>query len=166
MATVKETQVKKEKKEIKQIKKEISNEKVAVILIRGLVGIKKEIKNTLKMLKLLKKNCCVVFDKNPSILGMIIKCKDYITYGEIDNETYKLLVEKRGKEYKGRLEDTRGKIKYNKFIQVDNKKLKPYFRLSPPKGGFERKGIKNPYQKGGVLGYRGDKINDLIKRML
>ena len=26
-------------------------------------------------------------------------------------------------------------------------KLKPFFRLHPPKGGFERKGIKKPFMK-------------------
>ncbi len=142
------------------------NEKIAVILIRGLVGIKRQTKDTLKMLRLLRKNHCVVLDKNPSIIGMVVKCKDYVTYGEIDNETYKLLIEKRGEEYKGRVKDSKGKINYKKYLEYNGKKLKPYFRLSPPKGGFERKGIKKSYQIGGVLGYRGKKINDLIKRML
>ena len=44
--------------------------------------------------------------------------------------------------------------------------LKPYFRLLPPRGGFERKGIKTPFSMGGSLGYRGQHINMLIKRML
>lgn len=143
-----------------------NGKKIAIILIRGFIGIRGDIKDTLHLLRLYKKFSCVVVDKTPSIMGMIIKCKDYITYGEIDDQTYKSLVEKRGQEFKGRLEDVRGKIKYNKFIQVGNKKLKPYFRLSPPKGGFERKGTKTSFVSGGVLGYRGDKINDLIKRML
>jgi large subunit ribosomal protein L30 len=43
---------------------------------------------------------------------------------------------------------------------------KPFFRLKPPTGGFERKGIKQPYSVGGALGYRGKEINILIKKML
>lgn len=140
--------------------------KIAVILIRGRVGIKKDIKDTLNMLKLLKNNACVIVEKTPSILGMLVKCKDYITYGEINDETYKLLVEKKGKEYKGRLKDRKEKINYKKHIEHDGKKFKSYFRLNPPKKGFERKGTKNSYQRGGALGYRGDKMNDLIKRMI
>ena len=31
---------------------------------------------------------------------------------------------------------------------------------------FERKGIKTPYSIGGVLGFRGDKIGELILRMI
>lgn len=144
-----------------------TNEKIAVILIRGLIGVKKDIKDTLKLLKLLKKNHCVVVNKTPSILGMILKCKDYVAYGEIDEDTYKLLIDKRGEEYKARLKDSKGKIKYKtKYFEHGGKKLKPYFRLNPPKGGFKRKGIKTSYQMGGALGYRGKKIIDLIKRML
>ena len=34
------------------------------------------------------------------------------------------------------------------------------------KKGYGRKGIKTPFSKGGALGYRGDKINDMIQRMM
>ena len=44
--------------------------------------------------------------------------------------------------------------------------LKPFFRLNPPVKGFDRKGIKVPFSLGGALGYRKEKINDLIKRMV
>ncbi len=138
--------------------------KIAIIRIRGITGIKKDIKDTLNMLCLYHNNYCVVV--SDSLLGMIKKTKDYVTWGEIDDETYKLLVEKRGEEYKGRLTDTKKKINYKKFIIVNNKKYKKYFRLSPPRGGFERKGIKVPFKKGGALGYRKEKINDLIKKMV
>lgn len=122
------------------------SEKVAIIRIRGTIGLKNEIKDTLKMLNLHRNNYCTVVPKNDSYLGMVKKVKDYVTYGEIDDETYKLLSEKRG-EKKG-------------------DKLKAFFRLSPPRKGFERKGIKAHFSKGGTLGYRGAKINELIKRMI
>ena len=44
--------------------------------------------------------------------------------------------------------------------------FKPYFKLHPPRGGFERKGIKTPFSLGGVLGYRKEKMNDLVRKML
>ena len=40
------------------------------------------------------------------------------------------------------------------------------FALSPPRGGFERKGIKASFSDKGALGYRADKINDLLKKMM
>lgn len=153
--------------EIQKIKmSEKQNKKIAVVRIRGGIGIKKTILDTLKMLHVYRQNYCVVIESSPSYMGMIRKAKDYITWGEIDDETYKLLAEKKGEGYKGRETDTKGKIKYKKFVEIDGKKIKPFFRLNPPRKGFERKGIKVPFSKGGALGYRGDKIDELIKRML
>ncbi len=140
--------------------------KIAVIRVRGPVRVKTKINDTLSMLRLYNKNCCVVVPATQAYLGMIKKSKDYVTYGEINDETFKILVEKKGEEYKGREKDSRGKITYNKFFVHDNKKYKKFFRLSPPKKGFERKGIKISFNAGGALGYRGEKINDLIKRMI
>lgn len=120
-----------------------SGGKMAVILIRSVVGSKSDIKDTLKMLNLLKKNSCSVVEKTPSVEGMLKKVQDYTTYGDVDEATLKELVEKRGKG-----------------------KEQKFYSLHPPRKGFERKGIKIQFRNGGALGYRGAKINDLIKRML
>ncbi len=142
------------------------NKKIAVILVRGLIGVKEPIKRTLALLRLTRKNRCVVLNNNPIYLGMIKKAKDYLTWGEISEETFKELIAKRGQLYQGPTQDSRGKIKYKKFFVYQNKKYKPYFSLNPPRRGFGRKGIKIPFKVGGALGYRGEKINDLIKSML
>ncbi|MFH1771048.1 MAG: uL30 family ribosomal protein [archaeon] len=124
-------------------------EKVAVVLIRGLVGITKTIKDTLFMLRLRKKHTCVVLENNAANQGMIRKVKDYVAYGEIDEATTKELISKRGKKNPAK-----------------EGRTKPFFELHPPRGGFERKGTKKSFKQGGALGYRGKKMNDLIKRML
>ena len=142
-----------------------SKGRLAVILVRGMVNITQSVKDTLKMLKLNRKNHCVVLENNPLNLGMIKKVKDYITWGDIDEETYKELVAKRGEEFQGRLTDFKKKYSYN-HLEINGKKYKPYFRLSPPKKGFGRKGIKVAFKVSGALGDRKEKINDLIKRML
>lgn len=121
--------------------------RIALILIRGLTGTKGDIGRTLYSLCLRKKHVCVVIHDIPSNRVAAIKCKDYLTFGEINDETYQALVKARGRK------DSKGE-------------LKKFFSLHPPRGGFERKGIKNPFSKGGALGYRGDKINELIKKML
>jgi len=141
--------------------------RIAVVRIRGRVGIRRDIRETLEFLRLYRKNYCVVLPATDSIIGMVRKIESYVTWGEIDDETFKLLVEKRGELYKGRESDKKGKIKYSrKYFVFDGKKYKPYFRLNNPKGGFGRKGIKVPFSVGGGAGYRGEKINDLIRRML
>ena len=139
---------------------------LAAIRIRGLTKIKTKIEDTLQMLRLYKNNYCSVFPNNPVYEGMLKHAKDYITWGEIDDETYKMLVEKRGEQFNGREEDSNTKIKYNDFFELGSKKYKKYFRLNAPKKGFGRKGIKHTFSNGGTLGYRGNAINDLIKRMI
>ncbi|MBR9690903.1 50S ribosomal protein L30 [Candidatus Woesearchaeota archaeon] len=138
-------------------KKEIKKEKtrnLAVIRIRGMTGVRKEISDTLKMLNLNSKFSCVVVPKNESYEGMVKKAKDFITWGEIDSQTLKKLKEKR--EEQSSQAASSGKPEKEKKV----------FRLSPPRGGFERKGTKKAFRQGGALGYRKDKINDLIKKMV
>ena len=139
--------------------------KLAIILVRGLVNVTQSVKDTLSLLRLNRKNHCVVIDNNPVNLGMIKKTKDFFTWGEIDEEMFKELVDKRGEEFQARLTDRKEKYSY-KSLEINGRKYKPYFRLNPPKKGFGRKGIKVAFKVGGGLGYRADKINDLIKRML
>ena len=142
------------------------NNKIAVIRVKGLTGVRYDIDNTLKKLNLYKKNYCVVVPKTAAYMGMIKKVKDYATWGEIEESTYNTLIEKRAKEFTGRVTDRKGKIRYNRFIKVDNKKIKKFFRLNSPKKGYGRKGIRVSFNNGGALGNRGDKIKDLIMRML
>ena len=139
---------------------------IAAVRIRGRTMIRTTIEDAMKMLRLYKNNFCVVIPNNVTYIGMLKQAKDYITWGEIDDETFKLLVEKRGEEFHGRESDSKHKIKYNDYFVANNKKLKRYFRLNAPKKGFGRKGIKHPFSDGGALGYRGAAINDLIKRMI
>lgn len=117
---------------------------IAIIRIKGQVGLKREINETLDRLRLRRKYACVVFE-NPTKeqLGMIKKVKDFVAYGEIDADTYKELKEKRGKKVGG--------------------KLKPFFRLHPPRGGIESK--KHFGVGKGVLG-NNKKMNELVRRML
>ena len=85
--------------EAKNIKNALNEEgKLAVIRVRGETGIKSGIKVTLNMLSLYRKNFCIVVPKNKDYSGMVMKAKDYITWGEINNETLKELIKKRGEE--------------------------------------------------------------------
>ena len=123
--------------------------KYAVIRVRGLVRVKKEINDTMNILGLYRKNYCVFVDKKD--LGMIKKIKDYVTYGEIDKETEDILVKNKAEKTKN---------KEGKDV------IKRFFRLNSPKKGFGRKGIKVSFVAKGALGNRGEKINDLLKRMI
>jgi len=149
---------------MEQSKNEVKQ--LVAIRVRGLTGINNKVESTLRMLRLYKKNNCCVIPNTPVYAGMLKKAKDYITWGELNDETFNMLVDKRGEEFNGKQTDSRGKIKYNDFMVVNNKKIKKYFCLNSPRKGFGRKGIKHSFQESGSLGYRGEAINDLIKRMI
>lgn len=153
----------------------------AVIRIRGIPDTPADVEYTLNLLKLRRKYSLVIYPKDlPGLEGMLRKVKDWVTWGEIDEETLALLLEKRGRD-KGGLKLSRDILK--KFFNVDSFEelarkilsgeivlhkqdvIKPVFRLHPPRGGFKGS-IKKPIGDHGELGYRGSGINDLIKRML
>ena len=114
---------------------------IAIIRIKGQIGIRKDFKETLKRLNLNKKYNCVVIEKPSEVqLGMIKKVQDFVAFGEINDEVYKKLIEARG----GKKEN--------------------FFRLHPPRKGIESK--KHFGVGKGVLGNNKDKINELIGRMI
>ncbi|MBU2104269.1 MAG: uL30 family ribosomal protein [Nanoarchaeota archaeon] len=140
---------------------------IAVIRIKGQVGLKKPIVETLNRLRLRRKYACVVFAKPNKIQeGMIKKVKDFIAFGEINKETFEKLIEARG-----RLINKKKSIDVKKTIEelekgkkYEDVNLKPFFRLHPPRGGIDSK--KHFGVQKGVLGNHKDKINKLIERML
>lgn len=155
------------------------NRHIAIIRVRGNANIRKEIADTFKMLRLYKKNSLVIIPNTPSYLGMLEKVKDFVTWGELDRETFKELLQKRGKLPIGKLDDKyfkeKAKLSFDEFVESyfnfkkelkDVPGLKPFFTLNSPSKGFERAGIKKPYSLGGALGYRKNDINALIRRML
>lgn len=155
--------------------------RIAIIRVRGKVHVKAQIDDTLSLMNLNRKNHCTIIDKRPEYIGMLHKVNDYVTWGEIKPEVIAKLIETRGSvsgERKVSDESVSKNTKYktvkefaqavseNKTALTEIPDIKPFFRLNPPKKGFERGGIKKPYKLGGALGYRGEKINDLILRML
>tara|TARA_Y100000310_G_scaffold275662_1_gene292307 strand:- start:76 stop:546 length:471 start_codon:yes stop_codon:yes gene_type:complete len=154
--------------------------RIAIIRVRGKNKLNSEVADTLKMLRLYKQNGCVVIAGKPTYLGMINKAKDYITWGEIDEATFKELLVKRGRVAGNKpltenyMKDN-AKVDFESFVKEyfsfkkelrDVPGLKCFFKLTPPAKGFGRKGIKKAFSLGGALGYRKEKINDLIKRMI
>jgi large subunit ribosomal protein L30 len=112
---------------------------IAVIRITGDVNLGGDVRETFNRLRLRRKYSCIVLNPTKEQEGMINKVRDLVAFGEISEETLKKLEEKRG-----------------------NKKNPGFFRLHPPRRGIK---TKFHYPKG-VLGNHGEKINELIERML
>ncbi|MCK4717304.1 MAG: 50S ribosomal protein L30 [Thermoplasmata archaeon] len=157
---------------------------IAVIRVRGGINAVSGVNETLSYLNLTRINHCAVIPFTDSYKGMLHRVKDYITWGEIAPETLARLIVLKGEVDGGeKLTDeyvkknteyssimglakaiTKDEIKYNKISGIC-----PLFRLHPPIKGYE--GVKKHYNivhpaRGGALGYRGEKINALLLRML
>jgi 50S ribosomal protein uL30 len=141
-------------------------EYLAVVKIRSAISADAKIKGILDTLKLRKKLAMAVFKNTPDMQGQLMQIKDYVAYGEIDEAFFEKIIEKRGKEFKGRLTDSKQKVEYKSFFKFKGKLYKSHFHLHPPIGGFERKGIKHGFSQGGALGNRKEKIAELLERML
>lgn len=157
----------KEKTEKKKEKKEASGKKLLVVRVRGRIRLLTEIKETMNMLRLYKTNYCVIIDNTPANLGMVQKAKDYITWGEAEDALVEELFAKRGKEYRGPLTDSKKKISYaGKYVEWKGKKYAKFFTLQPPKGGYGRRGVKTTFAQKGAIGWRGQDINTLVRKMM
>ncbi|HLC59048.1 MAG TPA: 50S ribosomal protein L30 [archaeon] len=150
---------------------------LAVLRIRGSVTTSGEVEDTLKMLKLGHVNSCVVLPEMPSYQGMIEKCKDWVAYGKINHDVFLQMLKKRGRiagdkkldetvlknlGFKS-FEDLIKNVFDGKMKMTDIEGLNPTFRLSPPTKGYSS--IRNSYPEGS-LGNWGDKINELLAKMI
>ena len=149
----------------------------AVVRVRGPINVKPKARETMRLLRLNRVNHCVMVPEDATHLGMLRQVKDYVTWGEADAETAELLLGDAGM-LGGRKPLDKAALKEGGFTTVkafakkgaagkarlrDVPGLKPVLRLHPPRKGWE--GIKRSFTEGGALGYRGDAINALLRRM-
>jgi large subunit ribosomal protein L30 len=148
-----------------------------VVRIKGTVNIPRWAQATLDGLNLDKRFRATVVPESEEYLGMLRKVKEEVAWTKADAGIVKELLEKRGrktgykpisksdlpKEYKS-IDDLAAAIAENKVAISKLEGIKPWFALSPPKGGFKRK-TKTQYAQNGVLGEDGELV-EIVKRML
>jgi len=148
-----------------------------VVRMRGTINVPSSAKATLTYLNLTKKYRATLISESQQSLGMLRKVKGQVAWTLADPGIIKDLLEKRGrkagfkhisnsdlpKEYDS-IEQLGSAISENKISisEVDN--IKPWFALTPPRGGFKRK-TKNQYNEGGLLGECKDLVA-IVRRML
>jgi len=161
--------------------------KVAIVVrIRGIIGNSPKVVKILQLLRLRQINNAVFVRLNKATINMLRMVEPFIAYGYPSLKTIKQLVYKRGfgKVNKQRIpisdnavvEDTLGK---HDIICVEDlvhevATVGPHFKeasnflwpfkLSSPNGGFTKK--LNHFNEGGDAGNRGEKINELVQRMI
>ncbi len=152
---------------------------IAAIRVRGSINVRNDTESTMNLLGLYRVNHLVLLPEEKHVVKMLKKAENYITWGTVNRKTLEKLLENRAllrgnKKPNAEFFKDCGIKSFGELaggILAGNAKLeklgiKKVFRLRPPKKGFERKGIKKPFGIGGALGDRGEKINELIARML
>lgn len=141
---------------------------IIAIRIRGSVGVRQQIVDTLMLMRLNRKMHAVILPENPSTKGMIKVVRDWITWGPLSDDMLESLMIKRGRKSQNK-RLTADEVRNAVSAVKEGKKLtsvgvKQVFRLTPPSGGFKNS-IKQHWPKG-ELGDRGEKIDELLKRMM
>lgn len=148
-----------------------------VVRIKGTVNIPTWARTTLDGLNLDKRFRATIVPETPESLGMLRKVKEAVAWTKADAGIVKELLEKRGKkagfkpitkadlpkEYKN-IGDLAEAIAGNKVAMSKIEGIKPWFALSPPRGGFRRK-TKQQYSQAGVLGDDSELV-EIVKRMI
>ena len=163
----------------------MSKEKNSCLLavrVRGSAGLKHRIEAVLRDLGLNRRNQAIIMADTPAIRGTLKVVKDTLFWGEATEDVLSLLLSKRTKIPKvGSLTDQEVKKRFSmaniktlaKSLSTGEIKPKDLkrrgvnirYNLNSPKGGYGGK-IKNPFGKGGVLGYRGEAVEELVKKMI
>ena len=146
-----------------------------IVRVRGSIHARRDVVRTLRLLHLTRPNHATVVPEEPAFRGMITVVQGYVTWGEADPATIGQLLTARGETVDGQrlgaapatpgspdvaalAKDVSGKG----LVAVGG--IKPLFRLRAPKGGW--RSTKKPFARGGALGYRGPRINELVQRMM
>jgi large subunit ribosomal protein L30 len=152
---------------------------IVAVRVRGSISAQREARETLDMLRLSRTNHAVLIDNRPAYLGMLKRVQAYVTWGEASLETVAAILQKRGRlagdkkltdayaekvGYKSLSELAQAiagcKVEYWKLPDVQ-----VVFKLPPPSKGYKGK-TKKSFRAGGEAGYRGEAINQLVKRMV
>jgi large subunit ribosomal protein L30 len=148
-----------------------------VLRIKGSVNVPYWARYTLDSLNLYRKFWATILPETQESLGMLKKVKDFVAWTNVDASLVKDLLEKRGKAGSSKsfkllpdvsdyhsVEELASDIAKDRVRLSNLQMVKPWFALSPPRGGF-KKSTKRSYNQSGILG-EDKELVQLIRRMI
>ncbi|MEM3382519.1 MAG: 50S ribosomal protein L30 [Nitrososphaerales archaeon] len=149
-----------------------------VVRIRGTVNVREPVKRVLEQLHLTKRFRATIIPDTPDYRGMLKVAKDHIAWCYVDASLILKLIKERGRKegWKPLTLNEIKKMNFNSFndlaeslekgkiVLKEIKEIKPFFALSPPKGGFKRS-TRRPYSQKGVLGENPELIS-IVEKMI
>jgi len=152
---------------------------IVAVQVRGTVSAQREARETLNLLHLGNTNHAVLVDNRPAFMGMLQQVQAYVTWGEASPETVAKMLQNRGRLAgdKKLTDEYAEKIGYKSLSELAKAvasckaeywklpDVQVVFKLPPPTKGYKGK-TKKSFRAGGEAGYRGEAINELVKRMI
>ena len=152
---------------------------IVAVKVRGEVSAQREARETSALLGLTHTNHAIIVDSRPAYMGMLKRAQSYVTWGEASKETVAAMLKQRGRvsDTKKLTDESVQKLGFKSIddlaeavfnCKAEISKLdgiQKTFRLRPPKKGYKGK-TKKSFRAGGEAGYRGEAINELVKRMV
>lgn len=149
-----------------------------VVNLHGLINTPSGTRKTLIELGIGKRFAATVVSDDESTKGALHLCKEYVAWTPIDAELLTTLLKVRGKVSNAKPlgadelkalgvkdhSELASKMIKEGWRLSSLKGVKPFFGLSPPRGGFKRSS-RRQFGQGGILG-ENPKLGDIVKRML
>jgi large subunit ribosomal protein L30 len=149
-----------------------------VVNLHGKIDSSVPVRKALEELKVERKFTATVVPDDPSTTGMLNLCKDYVAWSQVDAELLATLLERRGMVSESRRLDDKAlsNLGFKKHRDLAEKMVKegtrlssvegvrPFFRLSPPRGGFKAS-LRRQYSERGTLG-KNPGLPDIVRRMV
>lgn len=149
-----------------------------IVRIKGLADVPHWANTTLRLLKLEKKYRATIVPARENTLGMLKKIQHYIAWKEVDVPLARELLDKKARKsgYRKISQDDLSRLEFGGIDELAASlcegrtsmsklgPLKPWFALSPPRGGFKRS-TKRLYGHRGILGHN-DELDAIVRKMI
>jgi large subunit ribosomal protein L30 len=153
-------------------------ESLLVVRFRGTVNVREPVKRILEQLHLTKKFRATIIPDTPDWRGMLMVTKEHVAWCPINSSLISKLIKGRGRRegwkplklkdikemnFKS-FSDLAKSLEKGKTVLREVKGMKPFFSLSPPRGGFKRS-TRRMYAQGGILGENPELIS-IVEKMI
>jgi len=149
-----------------------------VVRLRATINVRESVKRTLEQLHLSKRFRATIISNTPDYKGMLIVAKDHVAWCPAKASFISKLIKGRGRKEGWKplsLKDVKGmnlksfsalakSLEKGEIVLKEVKGIKPFFALSPPRGGFKRS-TRRMYAQGGILGENPELIS-IVEKMI
>lgn len=149
-----------------------------VLNLRGKIDSTAPVRKALAELKVERRFSATVVPDDAATVGMLKSCKDYVAWSPVDSKLLARLLKERGMVSESRrldqealksmgfksYEDFAGKIIKDGERLSAHRGIRPFFRLSPPRGGYRLSSRRQASEKG-ILG-NNPRLAELAGRMV